>query len=183
MKMNITAEDFTIIFFDNWYCENGLLLNIVSDCNKLFVSRFWAALTRLTGVKLKMSSAYHPQMDGASERSNKTINQFLRYHIQRNQKGWVRALPRIRFCIMNTVNASTKFSPFQLHMGRSPHVILPFVIDSTHPDTPTTSASEIINRVNLNVDEAKDNLVQAKIAMAYHTNKTRAPARRLQKAW
>lgn len=84
-SLHISAEEFALIFFDQWYCENGLPLNIVSDRNKLFVSKFWKALTRLTGVKLKMSSLYHPEMDGSSERSNKTINQCLRYHITWNQ--------------------------------------------------------------------------------------------------
>ena len=110
-------------FFNHWYCENGLPKDIISDRDKLFVSKFWASLHKLTGVKLKLSSAYHPKTDGASERTNKTINQSIRYHVQRHQKGWVRALPRIRFDIMNSVNASTGFSHFQLRLGRSPRVI------------------------------------------------------------
>jgi hypothetical protein len=84
---NISAEQFANVFFDNWYCENGLLLEIVSDHNKLFLSKFWQTLNILTGVKLKMSSVYHPETDGASEHSNKTINQCLRYHVNHNQKG------------------------------------------------------------------------------------------------
>jgi hypothetical protein len=176
-NLTITAEDFADIFFDHWYCENGLPLNIVSDRDKLFVSKFWKALTRLTGVKLKMSSAYHPQTDGSSERTNKTINQSLRYHVRRNQKGWVRALPRIRFTIMNTVNASTNFSPFQLRMGRSPRIIPPFVPTNTEniPQEYLTSASEIIDRLTVDVDEAKDNLTHAKITMAHHANNNRGP--------
>jgi Integrase zinc binding domain len=94
-KTNITAEDLAIIFFNNWYCENGLSKEIISDRDKLFVSKFWTALHKLTGVKIKLSSAYHPETDGLSERSNKTVNQCIRYHVRRNQKGWVRALPRI----------------------------------------------------------------------------------------
>jgi hypothetical protein len=70
---NINAEDLALVFFNNWYCENGLPENIVCDRDKLFVSKFWKALTKLTGIKLKMSSAYHPETDGSSERSNKTI--------------------------------------------------------------------------------------------------------------
>jgi hypothetical protein len=65
--MDITAEWFATQFFDLWYCENGLPLNIISDHNKLFVSKFWKALTKLTGIKLKMSSAYHPETDRSSE--------------------------------------------------------------------------------------------------------------------
>lgn len=131
---NITAEEFAQIFFDEWYCENGLPENIVSDCDKLFVSRFWKALNRLTGVHLSMSSSFHPETDGSSERSNKTVNQAIRYHVDRQQKGWVRALKLIRFNIMNTVNASTRFSGFQLRMGRSPRII-PLLVPTQLPDT------------------------------------------------
>jgi len=85
----ISAEELAVLFFDNWYCENGLPANIVCDRDKLFVSRFWKALTKLTGVKMKMSSSYHPETDGSSERSNKMVNQMLCYHVHCNQKGWV----------------------------------------------------------------------------------------------
>jgi hypothetical protein len=70
---NITANQLALIFFKHWYCDNGLPLEIVSDHDKLFVSEFWTTLHKLTGVKLKMSTAFHPQTDGVSERSNKTI--------------------------------------------------------------------------------------------------------------
>ena len=56
-KTTITAEELTVTFFDTWYCENGLLNDIVCDRDKIFVSRFWKVLTKLTGVKLKMSQA------------------------------------------------------------------------------------------------------------------------------
>jgi hypothetical protein len=69
----ILAECFATQFFDLWYCENELLLSIVSNHNKIFVSKFWKALMTLTGVKLKMSSAYHPETDGSNECSNKTV--------------------------------------------------------------------------------------------------------------
>jgi Integrase zinc binding domain len=81
--INIMAEDLAGIFFDKWYCENGMPTDIVSDRDKLFLSCFWKALAKISGVKLKMSSAYHPETDGSSERSNKTINQMLRYHVKR----------------------------------------------------------------------------------------------------
>ena len=85
----LTAEDLADLFFDRWYCENGLPLEIISDRDKLFVSKFWKHLHKLTGVKLKMSTAYHPETDGASERSNKTVIQAIRFHVERNQQGWV----------------------------------------------------------------------------------------------
>lgn len=77
-RSDLTAEEFASVFFDHWYCENGLPLEIVCDCDKLFISKFWKALHKLTGVKIKMSTAYHPQTDSASEHTNKTVNQALR---------------------------------------------------------------------------------------------------------
>ena len=109
-----SAEDTATLFFNNWYCENGLPLSIISDRDKLFTSRFWAHLCLLTGLQHKYSSSYHPQTDGASERTNKTVIQMLRFHVERNQTGWVRALPLIRFQMMSSVNKSTKYTPFQL---------------------------------------------------------------------
>ena len=113
-RTTITAEELALLFFDNWYCENGLARDIVSDCDKLFVSKFWCTLHKLTGMSLKLSSSYHPETDSASEQSNKTVNQCICYHICRNQKGWVCALPRIRYDILNSINASTGFSNFQI---------------------------------------------------------------------
>lgn len=117
---DITVEDFTYVFFDKWYCENGCPQEIISDRDKLFVSKFWKALMKLMGINHKLSTMYHPQMDGSSECSNKTIVQCLCFHVERNQKGWAKALPKVRFDIMNLVNASTGISPFVLKMGQSP---------------------------------------------------------------
>ena len=85
-RMDMTAEEFAQLFFDKWYCENGLPLEIVSDRDRLFLSRFWAALHKHAGIKLKMSSAYHPETDGSSECTNKTVNQLLRYYVDHEQK-------------------------------------------------------------------------------------------------
>ena len=128
--MDICMEWFATQFFGLWYCKNVLPLNIVSDHNKLFVSKFWKALTRLMGIKLKMPSTYHPETDGSSECSNKTVVQYLHYHIECSQTGWVKALPLVHFNIMNTVNSSTGFSPFQLCMGHSPQLIPPIILNA-----------------------------------------------------
>jgi hypothetical protein len=174
-KSSITAPELASLFFKEWYCENGLPSDIISDRDKLFVSSFWKALHRLTGTKLKMSTAYHPETDGASERTNKTVNQCLRFFVERNQRGWVKALPLIRFNIMNTVNKSTGFSPFHLRMGRSPRLIPPFVPTSTSASSPADiQATEIIKQLEITSMEAQDNLLRAKISQSVQTNKSRS---------
>ena len=123
-RTDIIAKELALVFFDKWYCENGLPLELITDCDKLFMSRFWHYLFLLTGIKHKASTSYHPQSDGSSERTNKTLIQSLRFHMERNQKGCVSALPRIRFNYMCTVNKSTGYSPFMLRFGHDP-IILP----------------------------------------------------------
>ncbi len=179
-RTDITGEEFAVQFFDHWYCENGLPTEIVSDRDKLFVSAFWRALHKLSGVKLKMSSAYHPQTDGSSERTNKTVIQALRYHVARNQRGWVRALPRVRFAAMSAVNSSTGFSRFQLHLGRQPRIIPPLLrsdLDAAASDSPgeTRTAADIIRRIDTDIMEAQDNLAAAKLAQMCATNRGRSP--------
>jgi hypothetical protein len=88
-RTDISASCLTSIFFNKWYCENGLPLELISDRNKLFISKFWKVLHTLTSVHLKMSTAYHPQTNSASERTNKTLNQYIHFHVEWNQKGWV----------------------------------------------------------------------------------------------
>jgi hypothetical protein len=152
-------------------------LEIISDRDKLFVSHFWKALNVLSGVKLKMSSSYHPQTDGSSEWTNKTINQALHYHMQRNQRGWVRALPKVRFDIMNTLNALTGYTGFQLRFGRSLQVIPPLVPDRLPVEMKGTNkvkrAEELIEQMKLDVEDARDNLLQAKVFQVHYTNEHR----------
>lgn len=176
-SIRMDAEALATLFFNEWYCKNGLPDEIVCDRDKLFVSKFWKALTKLAGVSMKMTSSFHPQGDGISERSNKTVNQSIRYHVRRNQKGWVRALPRIRFDMMNTVNASTGFTGFQLRMGRSPRVMPPIVprIDGLRVDLDTEKAELIISELLKDEKEALDNLLQAKVQQAHYANTYRGP--------
>lgn len=94
-KTTMTVEEFVNMFFDKWYCENGCPLEIISDRDKIFISNFWKALMRLAGIKHKLLMAYHPETDGASERTNKT----LVHHVER------KVLPKVRFDMMSTVNA------------------------------------------------------------------------------
>ncbi|KAJ8482179.1 hypothetical protein ONZ51_g5513 [Trametes cubensis] len=161
-RTNVSASEFATLFFDSWNCENGLPTEIVSDRDKLFVSHFWAALHKLTGVKLKLSTAYHPQTDGSSERTNKSLIQALRYHVSRNQTGWVRALPRVRFALMNTNNASTGFSRFHLHLGRSPRLLPPLSAPPPESTPPTFDADRLLRQIETDVFEARDNLFLAK---------------------
>ncbi|KAL0330122.1 UNVERIFIED_CONTAM: Retrovirus-related Pol polyprotein from transposon [Sesamum radiatum] len=76
-----TATYAAKIFFDNIYKLHGLPISIVTDRDKIFTSRFWKELFALAGLSLDMSSAYHPQSDGQTERINQCLENYLGYTI------------------------------------------------------------------------------------------------------
>ena len=81
-------------------------------------------------------------------------------------------LPRICFAIMNTVNASTGFSNFQLHLGRLPRIIPPIVLLTLPPILCSTSSQveNLISCITMDINEAQDNLIMAKAFQAHYAN-------------
>jgi hypothetical protein len=73
-----TATTVARCFFDNIVRLHGILASIVSNCDLVFTSNFWRELFKLAGIKLNLTSAFHPQADGQSEAANKIIAMYLR---------------------------------------------------------------------------------------------------------
>ena len=73
-----SAEQTARILFDWWICRFGMPAKIISDRDTRFTSLFWKSLMKLLSCKLNLSSAYHPQTDGQSERFNRSVEQVLR---------------------------------------------------------------------------------------------------------
>lgn len=66
------------LFMDNIYRLHGLPKSIISDRDRIFTSKLWQLLFKMAGIQLRMSSSYHPQTDGQSERVNQCLETFLR---------------------------------------------------------------------------------------------------------
>ena len=115
-----------------------------------------------------MSSSFCPQTDGSSEQTNKSVIQALRFHIKHNQRGWVVALPRVCFSLMNTVNASTGFSPFQLHLGRFPRIVP--ALTALPSNVAELKAADLIRLHEVLLFEAQDNFLAAKLDQAFYAN-------------
>jgi hypothetical protein len=112
------------LVFEHVYKLHGLPKYIVSDRDSLFTSIFWKRLHELIGVKLKMSSAYHPETDGSTERANRTITQMLRQCIGPKQKDWVSKIPAIEFALNSARSETTGYAPFFLDTGCMPRSLL-----------------------------------------------------------
>uniref|UniRef100_A0A0W0G6M7 Putative polyprotein n=1 Tax=Moniliophthora roreri TaxID=221103 RepID=A0A0W0G6M7_MONRR len=114
------AKQIAELVFDEVYKRHGLPEHIISDWDKLFTSIFWEQLHELIGTKLKLSSAFHPQTDGATERMNCTMTQCLHQCISSNQRDWVTKLPAIEFAINNATAEATGYTLFFLNYRHIP---------------------------------------------------------------
>jgi hypothetical protein len=83
-----TAMTVAKSFLASVYRLHGMPTSIISDRDRVFTSQFWQELFRLTGVTLKMSSAYHPQTDGQTERVNQCLETFLRCFVSATPSKW-----------------------------------------------------------------------------------------------
>ena len=99
---------------------HGLPRDIVSDRGPQFHSKFWKNLFGLLGTKISLSSAFHPQSDGQSERVNQVLEQYLRCTINYLQSNWCDALPLAEFSYNNSVHSSTQKTPFFANYGFHP---------------------------------------------------------------
>jgi hypothetical protein len=93
-------------------------ISIILDRDSRFTSHFWKTLQKALGTKLDMSTTYHPQTAGQSERTIQTLEDMLRACVIDFGKGWDRHLPLAEFSYNNSYHASIKAAPFKALYGR-----------------------------------------------------------------
>ena len=130
-KTAISAAELSKLFVDNVFKLHGMPKTIVSDRDPRFTSHFWSAFHKAMGTRLAMSTAFHPQTDGQTERANRSIEQMLRAIVSGPQTDWDEQLAMVEFAYNNSVQASTCQTPFFLNAGQ-------------HPNTPIRNALQTV---------------------------------------
>ena len=98
--------------------KHGVPVSIISDRDSHFTSHFWRSLHKALGTRLDMSTAYHPQTDGQSERTIQTLEDMLRACVIDFGKSWETHLPLVEFSYNNSYHSSIKAAPFEALYGR-----------------------------------------------------------------
>ena len=91
---------------------------MVSDRGPQFAVELTKELNQMLGIKTKLSTAFHPQTDGQTERMNQELEQYLRFFIEHRQRDWPEWLVAAEFAINNKVHTATKVSPFMANYGK-----------------------------------------------------------------
>lgn len=171
-RIDYNAKEITELVFAEIYRHHGIPRNIVSDRDVLFTSNFWQHLNKLLGIKNKMSSAYHPETDGSTERANQTVTQMIRNCVAPNQQDWVSKIPGIEFAINLSRSESTRFSPFFLNTGRIPRSM----IWNSPTDTKYLGVRKFAMYVKHAIMSAHDSIIAARVKQTQDANRRRRPA-------
>ncbi|GJZ49233.1 putative reverse transcriptase domain-containing protein [Tanacetum coccineum] len=106
------------IYLKEVVTRHGIPVSIICDRDPRFVSNFWRSLQKALGTNLDMSTAYHPQTDGQSERTIQTLEDMLCACVINFGKGWVNHLPLVEFSYNNSYHANIKAVPFKALYGQ-----------------------------------------------------------------
>jgi hypothetical protein len=116
----ITAEGVATLYLHHVYPQFGIPNKVISDRDTWFTSKFAKGLNMVLGIQSNMSTAYHPQTDGQSERTNQSLEVFIRCYCDKEQDNWHIWLPMAEFVHNQWPSATTKKTPFKLIMGYVP---------------------------------------------------------------
>jgi transposase InsO family protein len=119
-KETMDAPELAHLFLTHIIANHGVPKYIISDRDKLFTSKFWKSLSDLMGIDHRLSTAYHPQTNGQTERTNQTIEQYLRHYVNYRQDNWAEFLPLAQFAFNNAIHLTIKETPFFANYGYHP---------------------------------------------------------------
>ena len=154
---------------------------IISDRDKLFTSAYWKTITGESGVKVKLSTAYHPQTDGQTERTNRTLKTYLRHYVNAQQDNWVPMLPLAEISMNNLISAATGTTPFYANYGRHPRML-----SDPKPHPKAESAIKLVQDLKQVHQQVQSQLEIAQTKMENQENRHRTKGPQLKeedKVW
>lgn len=146
-----TAEKTAELMIREVFRLHGIPDNVVSDRGVQFTSKFWRSFCMSLGVTVNLSSAFHPQSNGQTERTNQTLEQYLRCFVSYLQDDWVDYLPTAEFAYNNSKHSSTSLSPFYVNSGYHPVCI---------PDLPIATPIPAVNERLSLLQETRSKLLE-----------------------
>ena len=155
--------------FSHVICRYGVPRKFISDRGSVFASKLWKRIFERIGTKIALSSAYHPQTDGLTERMNRTTEGILRTHVNHWRNDWDEFLPMTEFAINQAENASTGFSPFELLYGQKPNKL----IDLVDKDETVPAADQFFKRMQIAIKVAREAIIEAQKKQKEYADKKR----------
>ena len=166
-----TAEGLARLFRDNMWKLHGLPESVILDRGPQFAAGMTKELNKMLGIETKLSTAYHPETDGQTERTNQELEQYLRMYINHRQNNWTKWLVTVEFAFNNKVHTATKMLLFQVNYRREPRI--GFDIRKKGKNEKT---EEFVKEMKERHEEAKAALVKSQEKMKRQVDRSRKEA-------
>lgn len=172
------AADIAQLLRTRVFTLHGFPREIVSDRDPRWVGKFCQELFRLTGCRSALSTAFHPQSDGQTERINRILEDYLRHYVGGRQTDWDKHLCEAEFAYNNTYNQSINTTPFRLTFGQDP--VIPFqeiydapVLGRGIEQEYVPAAAEFVRRMRWDLERARTCLKAAQERQKAYADKRR----------
>lgn len=173
----LDAEGFAYLFVKHVAARFGLPTSIISDRDPRWISDFWRAICKCLKTKLALSSSHHPQHDGQTESTNKTMEVMTRAYTADRKDSWAEWLSLLEFSYNNTVHSSTLASPYFLLYGYEPRAPLDFLNGEkkgmTRQLSENPQADDFLAKLNMHRESARNAIAKAQAKQARSYNKGR----------
>lgn len=137
----ITGAETAKLFLSHVVRLHGFPQEIVSDRDTRFQAKFWDTIHTILGTQLLKSSANHPESDGQTERTIRTVTSLIRSFAANDPQNWVELLPMLEFAYNSSFHATIKTTPFMADIGRNPQ--MPPLQPSFHLENESTLAKDL----------------------------------------
>ncbi|KAK7921945.1 hypothetical protein WMY93_008847 [Mugilogobius chulae] len=118
-----SAQETAGLMVQHVFRLHGIPHDIVSDRGPQFVSQLWKAFCQSLGISVSLSSGFHPQTNGQSERTNQDLEAALRCVASSNPSSWSSHLPWVEYSHNALTSSATGFSPFECSLGYQPPLL------------------------------------------------------------
>jgi hypothetical protein len=174
-KSTCGAEEVARLYTRYIWKLHGLPTTVISDRGPQFVAQFWKHLTKRLKINTLLSTAYHPETDGQTERLNAVLEQYLRAYVSYLQDDWAEWLPLAEFASNTTRSETTRTSPFFANYGFHPRMGFEPVEPARRPAT--RDAEAFAQKMELIFDHTRAAMTAAQARHEESANRHRQPAR------
>lgn len=150
-----SARETAVAVINHVFRIHGLPTDVVSDRGPQFISKFWREFCHLLGATVSLSSGFHPQSNGQTERANQDLERVLRCLVSQNPASWSQQLPWVEYAHNSLPVSATGLSPFQCSLGYQPPVFPSLESESAVP-----SAHAFVQRCRRTWNRARQTLLQ-----------------------
>ena len=178
-----TAKGTAEFFLEHYVRHHWLPKGIVSDRGTQWVNAFWKHVCQRLGITRRLSTAYHPETDGSTERRNQEVETYLRAFATYMQDDWAQLLPIAQVSLNNRPASATGISPFFLSHGYDATTIelQESAPDDTSQKSPLAIAEDMVQKIKDASDWAQAAMATAQQNQEHYANRNRQPAYKFKK--